>query len=94
MPFGSGKEWGKTFVGLMEKKNPTWRVYNSSVIAYTSEDYYNAAKKCLPLHDEVKELLLIFCLNDASYVSAKRIDQALEWMVERSYGIEIISLKR
>ena len=50
--FGPGVEWDRTFAGLMEQENPAWRVYNSSVIAYTTDDYYNVAKSFIPLHND------------------------------------------
>ena len=69
---------GETFAGLLRARFPAKRVYNSSVIGYTSADYKNVVEAFIPLHPEVSDVVLLYCLNDVSPSSAELIDRFLK----------------
>lgn len=76
--FGPAVEEAETFAGLLRERFPTRRIYNSSVIGYATPDYRNVVNAFLPLHHEVKAVVLVFCLNDISASSSRNIDRYLE----------------
>lgn len=76
--FGPAVEEEETFAGLLRARFPEWRVYNSSVIGYATPDYRNVAEAFLPLHPDVTDVVLVYCLNDVSLQSAQAIDRYLE----------------
>lgn len=76
--FGPAVEEPDTFAGVLRARFPARRVYNASVIGYTTRDYRNFIDAFVPLHDEVTDVVLVFCLNDVTSRSAARIDWHLE----------------
>ena len=83
--FGPAVEEGDTFAGLLRTRFADRRIYNSSVIGYSTPDYRNVIDAFLPRHPEVKAVVLVFCLNDISSASARNIDRYLKSeTVERS----------
>jgi len=82
--FGPAVEEGGTFVGLLRVRFPAKRVYNSSVIGYAVADYKNVVDAFLPLHDEVSDVVLVYCLNDPVATSAQDIDRYLKARKEGS----------
>jgi lysophospholipase L1-like esterase len=76
--FGPAVEEGDTFAGLLRKRFPARRIYNSSVIGYSTRDYRNVLDEFLPLHGEVTAVVLVYCLNDVSSASAQNIDRYLK----------------
>ena len=76
--FGPAVEEGDTYAGRLRAHFPTKRVYNASVIGYATRDYRNVVAAFVPLHDEVTNVVLVFCLNDVTSRSAVRIDRHLK----------------
>jgi lysophospholipase L1-like esterase len=76
--FGPAVEEAETLAGRLRAWFPDWLVYNSSVIGYTTRDYRNVVEAFLPRHPEVKAVVLVYCLNDVSAVSAQNIDRYLK----------------
>ena len=76
--FGPAVDEGDTFAGLLRARFPDRRIYNSSVIGYSTPDYRNVVAAFVPEHDEVKTVVLAYSLNDISAVSAQQIDQHLK----------------
>jgi lysophospholipase L1-like esterase len=76
--FGPAVEEAETLAGRLRARFPEWRIYNSSVIGYTTRDYRNVVEAFLPRHPEVKAVVLLYCLNDVSAASAQNIDRYLE----------------
>jgi hypothetical protein len=75
--FGPGVEESNTFVGRLRRSMPNVRFYNSSVIGYGLHDYANVVEQFVPLKPEIKYVLLFYCLNDVSDVSAEQVVQAV-----------------
>lgn len=82
--FGPAVEEGETFAGLLRARFPARRVYNSSVIGYSTPDYKNVVDAFLPLHAEVTDVVLVYCLNDVSSKSAEAIDRYLATKQEKT----------
>jgi hypothetical protein len=76
--FGPAVEEGDTYAGRLRAHFPTKKVYNASVIGYATRDYRNVVAAFVPHHDEVTEVVLVFCLNDVTSRSAVRIARHLE----------------
>jgi hypothetical protein len=76
--FGPALEESDTFAGLLRARFPSKRIYNSSVIGYSTPDYRNVVAEFLPVHEEVKTVVLAYSLNDISSNSAQQIDQYLK----------------
>lgn len=68
--FGPGIEEEKTFAGLLRKNIDSVNIYNSSVIGYNTFNYKYVVEKCLPEHNDVEKVFLIFCLND---INSKKV---------------------
>ena len=75
--FGPGVEESKTVVGLLRRSMPNVQFYNSSAIGYGLHDYANVVEQFVPLKPEIKHVLLFYCLNDVSEVSAQQVVQAV-----------------
>lgn len=76
--FGVGVEEADTIAGLLRVRFATRRIYNSSVIGYATPDYRNVVDAFVPQHDEVRAVVLVYCLNDVSAASAQAIDRYLQ----------------
>jgi len=76
--FGPAVDEEDTFAGLLRKRFADRRIYNSSVIGYTASDYRNVVETFLPLHDEVKAIVLVYCLNDVVAATSENIDRHLD----------------
>jgi len=76
--FGPAVEEGDTFAGLLRTRFTNKRIYNSSVVGYSTPDYRNVIDAFLPLHGEVTAVVLVYCLNDISATSAQNIDRHLK----------------
>jgi lysophospholipase L1-like esterase len=76
--FGPAVEERDTFAGLLRERFPSKRIYNSSVIGYSTPDYRNVVDAFLSVHREVTAVVLVYCLNDVSRASARNIDRYLE----------------
>lgn len=75
--FGTGVMEERSFAGLLRTSLPELQVYNSSVVGHGTPNYLDVVKAWLPEHPEVQTVVLHFCLNDVSSVSARQIDAAL-----------------
>lgn len=76
--FGPALEEGDTFPGLLRARFPNKRIYNASVIGYSTPDYRNVVHAFIPLHEEVTAVVLAYSLNDISRFSAQSIDSHLK----------------
>jgi lysophospholipase L1-like esterase len=76
--FGPALEEADTFAGLLRARFPNKRIFNSSVIGYSTPDYRNVVAEFLPRHEEVKMVVLVYSLNDISSSSAQQIDRYLK----------------
>lgn len=76
--FGPGVPEEHTFAGRLRKSFPSTRIYNASVIGYGTHDYKNLVENFVPSHEEIRSVILLFCLNDLKAESAKLIDEALK----------------
>jgi hypothetical protein len=76
--FGAGVEEEDTFAGRLRLDLPGTVIYNSSVVGYDTYDYKSVVDHFLPDHDEVRAVVLVFCLNDVRPLSARNIDAALD----------------
>jgi lysophospholipase L1-like esterase len=81
--FGPGVDEPETFAGLLRPRFPERRIYNASVIGYSTPDYRNVVEAFVPAHDEVKGVVLVYCLNDVSAQSAQNIDRYLKEKKEK-----------
>jgi lysophospholipase L1-like esterase len=81
--FGPAVEEPQTFAGLLRARFPQRRIYNASSIGYATHDYKNVVDAFLPQHGEVKAIVLVYCLNDVSMVSAQNIDRYLKTEQEK-----------
>ena len=96
--FGVGVEFEQTVAAKLASAFPEFDMYNTSVIGYGVNDYRNVSSVVLPRYaDSIKHVLVIFCLNDVSVVSAGRIRNAIGQTPAHptmfSAGIDIQSLK-
>ena len=73
--FGPAVEEEQTIAGLLRAHFPDQRIYNSSVIGFTTADYRNVVDAFVPLHQEVTAVALVYCLNDVSVTSARNIER-------------------
>jgi hypothetical protein len=73
--FGPAVDEGETYAGLLRARFPAQRIYNSSVIGFSTPDYRNLVDAFVPLHREVSAVVLVYCLNDVSAISARNIDR-------------------
>ena len=76
--FGPAVAEADTFAGLLRARFASQRIYNSSVIGYSTSDYRNVVEAFVPGHPEVRAVVLVYCLNDISGVSAQNIDRYLK----------------
>jgi len=76
--FGPAVEEADTFAGRLRARFPEKRVYNSSVIGYSTPDYRNVVDAFLPSHPEVTAVVLVYCLNDATSRISQKIDRYLK----------------
>jgi lysophospholipase L1-like esterase len=75
--FGPAVEEPETYAGLLRARFPAQRIYNSSVIGYTTTDYRNVVDVFVPAHREVKAAVLVYCLNDGTSRIVQNIDRYL-----------------
>lgn len=71
--FGPGLTADATIDSLMRPRLNGRRIYNASVVGYDSFDYKNAGLAIVRDKPEIKDVIIIFCLNDISGVSAREI---------------------
>lgn len=76
--FGPALKEGDTLAGRLRKRFAAKRIYNSSVIGYSTADYRNVVDAFVPHHPEVTAVVLVFCLNDVTPSSAQNIDLYLK----------------
>jgi lysophospholipase L1-like esterase len=91
--FGTGVLADKTFAGLLSINQPSLKVYNSSVIGYSVDDYKNIIDNFYLKHNGINKVFLVFCLNDVSSASAKMIDAALKNDVATDNEEKVIDVK-
>ena len=95
--FGVGVEFEQTAAALLASALPEFRIYNSAVIGYGVNDYRNVATTFLPrFADTINQVMVLFCLNDVSVVSAANIRATMARAavpVKLSAGIDVQSLK-
>jgi lysophospholipase L1-like esterase len=82
--FGPGVDEPESFAGLLRARLPERRIYNASVIGYSTPDYRNVVEAFVPAHDEVTGVVLVYCLNDVSAQSAQDIDRYLKAKKEKA----------
>ncbi len=73
--FGPGVVESESIAGLLRRAIPNEQVYNASVLGYDTFDYKNVVTSVVKQKPEVKTVLLFYCLNDLSDVSAQQIRQ-------------------
>jgi hypothetical protein len=73
--FGVGVDSAKTVAALLQRSMPRVRFYNSSVIGYGLHDYAYVVKQFVPMHPEITQVLLFYCLNDIYETNAEQILQ-------------------
>jgi lysophospholipase L1-like esterase len=73
--FGPGVAEPDTFVGLLRAANPSWAIYNSSVIAYDAPNYADVLSDLIARPESFSKVILVYCLNDVSAASAANIDK-------------------
>ena len=73
--FGPAAAEEKTFAGILRRRLTANKIYNASVIGFDTFDYRNLVETVLPQKPDVKTVLLFYCLNDVSDVSAQQIKQ-------------------
>jgi lysophospholipase L1-like esterase len=73
--FGPAVDEEQTIAGLLRASFPAQRIYNSSVIGYSTPDYRNVVDTFVPRHSEVSAVVLVYCLNDVSAISARNIER-------------------
>lgn len=71
--FGPGVAEPDTFVGLLRAANPSWAIYNSSVIAYDAPNYADVLSDLIARPQSFSKVILVYCLNDLSAASAANI---------------------
>ena len=71
--FGPGITADGTIDALIRPRLKDRRIYNASVIGYDTFDYKNAGLAIVKDKPEISEVLVLFCLNDISGVSARKI---------------------
>ena len=71
--FGPGVRDDETIAGHLRRSLPNERIYNSSAIGYDATAYKNVVATLIPQRPEVKTVLLFYCLNDLTDVSASDI---------------------
>ncbi len=76
--FGPAVAEEDTFAGLLRVRFAEKRIYNTSVIGYSTSDYRNVVDAFVPRHDEIGAVVLVYCLNDVSPKSAQNIDRYLK----------------
>jgi hypothetical protein len=76
--FGTGVEENEIAAGRLRLDHPSIRIYNSSVIGYNTGDYKAVIDHFLPGHDEIRGVVMHFCLNDVDAISARNINAELE----------------
>jgi len=74
---GVGVEHGKTFAGLLQRRFPSMKIYNSSVIGYNVPDYRNIINHFLLPHKEITSVYMLFCLNDVTMEGTQEIENVL-----------------
>ncbi|NOT30688.1 MAG: hypothetical protein HOP15_09610 [Planctomycetes bacterium] len=85
--FGPGVSEPETFAGRLRARlgsanggssgAGSWNVLNAAVIGHAVPDYLNVVRTVLEERDDVAEVVLTYCLNDLSAVSAQAIRAAL-----------------
>jgi len=76
--FGPAVDEPETFAGRLRARFPTQRIYNASVIGYSTPDYKNVVDAFVPQHPEVSAVVLVYCLNDVTASTSQNIDRYLE----------------
>ena len=76
--FGPGVKEPETIAGLLRRTMLDNRVYNASALGYDTFDYKNVVTAVVAQKPEIKTVLLFYCLNDLSDVSAQQIRQQSE----------------
>ncbi|MEP7076862.1 MAG: hypothetical protein ABI878_13730 [Acidobacteriota bacterium] len=71
--FGPAMRDDLTIAGHLRRSLPNERIYNSSAIGYDATSYRNVVATLIPQRPEVKSVLLFYCLNDLTDVSAADI---------------------
>lgn len=91
--FGPGVPEPETVAGRLRRALPDWNVLNAAVIGHAVGDYPNVVRTVLSERDDVREVVLVYCLNDLSVASAAEIERALEERAARSGGTWIDRLR-
>jgi lysophospholipase L1-like esterase len=76
--FGPGVKETETIAGRLRRALPNEQIYNASVLGYDTFDYKNVVTSVIKQKPEIKTVLLFYCLNDLSDVSAQLIRQQSE----------------
>jgi lysophospholipase L1-like esterase len=76
--FGPAVEEHDTFAGRLRERFAASRIYNSSVIGYSTPDYRNVVDAFVPVHPEVRAVVLLYCLNDGTSAVSQTIDRYLK----------------
>ncbi len=97
--FGVGVEFEQTVAAQLASAFPEFHTYNTAVIGYGVNDYHNVTRVVFPRYaDTINQVLLIFCLNDVSVVSAAEIKAKVANAIDTQpvvlrAGIDVQSLK-
>jgi len=97
--FGPAVEEPDTLAGRLRARFASHRIYNSSVIGYSTPDYRNVVDAFVPGHPEITAAVLVYCLNDVSAGSAQNIDRYLKQetappadLTETLRGFQVLSV--
>lgn len=96
--FGVGVEFEQTVAARLAFAFPEFHTYNTAVIGYGVNDYHNVTRVVFPRYaDTINQVLVIFCLNDVSVVSAAEIKAKVAHAIDKpavlTAGVDVQSLK-
>ena len=94
VPFGPGVAEKYTMASLMSHALPNERIYNLAVPGYDTFDYKNVTDIVVSQKPNIKTVLLFYCLNDVSNVSAEQIRAQTETFEDPDKPKEAQSLSR
>ena len=62
--FGVGVDTDKIFPQLIQNRFQTIRILNTALVGYSTINYLDIVETILPEHDDIRKIVLFFCLND------------------------------
>ena len=62
--FGVGIETDRIFPQLIQNEFQRTKIWNTAVVGYSTLDYLDVVEAFLRDHDDIKKIIIFFCLND------------------------------